>query len=118
MTTEQRLSRLERSVRAWRIVCIALAVALSAGLLMAAQENLGDIRARSVHVIGDDGVASVLIKPGGIMVYGPSRKDGPMMTLIAIAEERGGGSQIFMHNAKGERGVNIVAQKKGEVHTW
>lgn len=115
--------RLERQVRWLRRAVLVLAFMVAAGFLLAAAgEPATDLSVRSLTVMQPNGRPGLLIKAtddgGGIFIYGASRKDGPMISIFSIPQENGGGAQIFMHNARGERAVNIVAQKKGNVHTW
>jgi hypothetical protein len=69
-----------------------------------------------------DGQPAIVIRAdatGGFMaIYGRSRQDGPAISIGTIDPAKGGGAQIFMWGSQGQKAVNIVAQDRGNVHTW
>ena len=121
MTTEERLGRLEKQARRLRLCVWGLVLLGACALLLAA--GSGNLKADRLEIVQPNGKTGILLKAtddgGAIFIYGASRKKGlPMISIFAIPQENGGGSQIFMHGSKGQNAVNIVAQKKGNVRTW
>ena len=120
MTTEERLGRLDRQVRRLRLCVLGLVVLGTCAALMAAGSR--NLRADRLEICQPNGKTGILLKAtndgGAIFIYGASRKKGPMISIFAIPQKNGGGAQVFMHGSKGQKAVNIVAQKRGNIHTW
>ena len=120
MTTEERLEKLERQSKHQRFVLVALSLCLLGVVTIAAAS--GGLKADSLEILQPNGKTGILLKAtddgGAICIYGPSRKDGPMSSIFAIPQEKGGGTQFFMRGSQGQKAVNIVAQREGNIHTW
>ena len=121
MTTEERLDSLDKRVRQLRLCVLGLVLLFAAAFLMAAGPR--NVKADRIEILQPNGKTGILLKAtndgGAMFIYGASRKPGlPMISIFAIPQKNGGGAQIFMHGSKGQKAVNIVAQKKGNVRTW
>ncbi len=117
------MARLERQVRRLRLCLVALAVLCATVFLAGAAVSPHSLKLRELYILDEQGQMGVKIHaPGGLgaMSFWDTnmKKSIPQISIGCIAAGEGGGTQVFMKNARGERAVNIVAQEKGNIHTW
>lgn len=109
MTVEQRLSKLERSLKLWRLVAVLPIVAV---VLMATDTpDVPDVlQVRSLEIVDDDGISKVILdtyeKRGRVMLY--DERDAVGFAVAATAS-MGGVVQVFMPDEE----VGILAVGKG-----
>ncbi len=125
---ENRLARLERQnalLRASVMTCVLVAgiLILAGAALTRTDQSPPDLTVRSLVVVDADGRTAVKIIGneglGSISMWETSREGWkPQLSIGCIAPHSGGGTQIFMKGADGQRAINLVAQKKGTIHTW
>ena len=119
-----RVETLERQNRRMKLAFLAACLAVCGfGLLGAVAPVQDELKVKSLMVMSPDGQLAVKIHApdgtGAIDLWDTNLKNGsPQISIGCIPVTRGGGTQIFMLNAKGHNGVNIVAQERGNVKTW
>ena len=137
MTVEERLAKLEKTVRLWRIATAALLVisaVLGGGLGMLFFGAPSVLRAKSFHVVNDKGVALELTHTAegdGLAVFnagagagvprirlGTSTKGFGMMELYGGHEQRlisvggsGSGGLVSIYNNSGKKVVDLQSSK-------
>lgn len=86
VTFEERLTRLERSNRRWRVVCIALLSLVGIGLIAAAEKAPAPaeiLQAKRIELIGPDGKAAIVMeaKPDAtsLAVWGPDHEHAAVL---------------------------------------
>ena len=123
MTAEERIGRLEKQARRLRLCVWGLVVLGACAVLMAASGVTEGMKVRELYIVDQKGRVGIkLHAPDGLgsISFWDANREGwvPQISIGCIPAKSGGGTQIFMKNGKGERAVNIVAQKKGNVRTW
>lgn len=115
MTTEDRLAKLEKSLRIWRWLTLGLA-----GLLLPVAGGLGflffgvapTLRARKFEIVSDKGVPVVILESvDSIGHIGTRNSEG--RRLIAISSEATGDGLIETYSAKGTPMVHISTTPTG-----
>lgn len=125
MTIEKRLEVLERQNYWMKRALLGLIVICVAVVFMGAAQTSNEIKTKALYILDDKGRMAVKIHArnglGSVSFWDANlKKQKPQITIGCIGQDNrgGGGTQIFMKNGKGERAINLVAQKKGRVHTW
>ena len=120
MDMEQRVERLEgqnRRLRCWLVgVSVCLVSLFVLGLAAPGGQNPAEeLQCRGLRILSQDGSAAVFIHEsngcGELNLWDTTRKTGvPMVSLGVIPRvQNGGGSQLYMKDARVRGGINIVA---------
>ncbi len=120
----RRIEVAERRVTRTRLALVLVVVLAGISALVSAGEAGAPqtIRASEIVLVDAGGQTRMVLRAmdegSFIALYGPSRRDGPVISIGSIAADKGGGSQIFMWGSRGQRAVNALAQDRGHVLTW
>jgi hypothetical protein len=115
MTIEQRVERLERSARRWRLGCTASLACLSAVALAAcvgaAPDVKDEINARQINVVNEAGEKAVTLTTGddgsgAVFVQGPHQSQA-----VSILSTPGGYVGLEVKEPGGEGRIQLLAKK-------
>ena len=120
MDMEERIERLEsqnRRLRSWLVgVSVCLVSIFVLGLAAPGGQNPGEVlQCRGLCILSQDGGTAVFIHEsngcGALDLWDTTRKTSvPMVSLGVISRvQNGGGTQLYMKDARARGGINIVA---------
>jgi len=124
MTIEQRLEVLEHQNRWMKRILVGMVGVCGAVIFMGMASDSGEIKTKALYIMDDKGRMAAKIHArdglGSVSFWDANlKKQSPQITIGCIGQSNnGGGTQIFMKNGKGEKAINLIAQKKGRVLTW
>ena len=120
MDMEERIERLEsqnRRLRSWLVgVSVCLVSIFVLGLAAPEGQNPAEVlQCRGLRILSQDGGTAVFIHEsngcGALDLWDTTRKTSvPMVSLGVISRvQNGGGTQLYMKDARARGGINIVA---------
>lgn len=113
LTTEQRLTRLERSLHRWRALALGLAgLAIVGWSLPSAPEDL--IQARRIELVDEAGAARILMwhDSTGTGIY---LRDDAGDTRVGLGHFAHGGSGVALHGPGGRGGTVLYLKGTGSL---